>query len=757
MYAAAVKPKKENKSRAAAYSVAQSKSGKKQGHGFVDNRPMAIDISRQRVKGNDNVAQTMQKKGEGKGSPENLKEGIENLSGYSMDDVNVHHNSPRPAQLQAHAYTQSTGIHNAPDQKKQLPHKTHQVSTKVTVQRKPSIAGNNSAGVLQLVRLDRSNVTQEVLNVYRSLHPMIQAYIYNTDSMDAFFQLSSDEQIKFLKVLQKSLPILDMIIQQQGAVKAITGPHDPQQQTPDLMQLRAMFFNLNPDFINQSLRLFLNQPAYLHFSNPQGIVTIEISSLAALRAPSPVKMLEGPEKPDILSINEVMAQDTLKGFMEAQHIFQLELEQMDGLDSAGLEFEFASFALPGQDYQKEEIIPSHWTMARTDIFGRRFGLAWKLESDSFNTLELVTPPFVYPRASQGQTKRKQIKQAVEDETHSIARDLEEEEGTLPKAAKKLAAAGLGTGWQVENPYLNFMVVRNRKSGGSVYSQENVSMFPEEIGAMLEDKFKGFNVSMMPFMEPVGLALQIRQALNDLLKGYSSNLDPEITDRTAVKNAIAVFARYASNAIAIPSMCHRQETGERKDTMPTEVKDTLDVWVKTDALNLLKPILAKPEDLQLFTGVLERGQEEVLACFTGVSEWMIQQATPPPIIQQKEPEIDPEQLRPLFLLLKQQNPQMSSTDLMRMAKEQLAPQAPQGPDPVEKMREYTALMIAEVEAFIIRAIRVAEHLEIAPTSTTEQFLQEEYGTGEGVRKGTYLKGIPTSKGSMYVTELRGRLL
>ncbi len=33
------------------------------------------------------------------GMPNNLKSGIENLSGYSMDDVKVHYNSDKPAQL----------------------------------------------------------------------------------------------------------------------------------------------------------------------------------------------------------------------------------------------------------------------------------------------------------------------------------------------------------------------------------------------------------------------------------------------------------------------------------------------------------------------------------------------------------------------------------------------------------------------------------------------------------------------------------
>jgi len=40
--------------------------------------------------------------------PDNVKQGVESLSGISMDDVKVHYNSAKPAQLNAHAYAQGT-------------------------------------------------------------------------------------------------------------------------------------------------------------------------------------------------------------------------------------------------------------------------------------------------------------------------------------------------------------------------------------------------------------------------------------------------------------------------------------------------------------------------------------------------------------------------------------------------------------------------------------------------------------------------
>ncbi len=61
------------------------------------------------------------------GLPNELKTGIETLSGRSLDDVKVHYNSPRPAQLQALAYAQGAHIHVGPGQEKHLPHEAWHV------------------------------------------------------------------------------------------------------------------------------------------------------------------------------------------------------------------------------------------------------------------------------------------------------------------------------------------------------------------------------------------------------------------------------------------------------------------------------------------------------------------------------------------------------------------------------------------------------------------------------------------------------
>ena len=61
------------------------------------------------------------------GLPDELKAGLESLSGLSMDDVKVHYNSSKPAQLDALAYAQGTDIHLGAGQERHLPHEAWHV------------------------------------------------------------------------------------------------------------------------------------------------------------------------------------------------------------------------------------------------------------------------------------------------------------------------------------------------------------------------------------------------------------------------------------------------------------------------------------------------------------------------------------------------------------------------------------------------------------------------------------------------------
>lgn len=73
------------------------------------------------------------------GLPDQLKSGVENLSGMSLDHVKVHYNSSQPAQLNAHAYAQGNEIHVAPGQERHLPHETWHVVQQAQGRVKPTV------------------------------------------------------------------------------------------------------------------------------------------------------------------------------------------------------------------------------------------------------------------------------------------------------------------------------------------------------------------------------------------------------------------------------------------------------------------------------------------------------------------------------------------------------------------------------------------------------------------------------------------
>jgi len=122
----------------------------------ADNSPSSNSITQLQATADartTSITQPIQKKENNTGLPDNLKSGMENLSGISMDDVKVHRNSDKPAQLGAHAYAQGTDIHLGPAQEKHLPHELGHVvqqkqgRVKPTMQMKGKVSVNDDSGL----------------------------------------------------------------------------------------------------------------------------------------------------------------------------------------------------------------------------------------------------------------------------------------------------------------------------------------------------------------------------------------------------------------------------------------------------------------------------------------------------------------------------------------------------------------------------------------------------------------------------------
>lgn len=77
------------------------------------------------------------------GLPDDLRSGIEALSGVSMETVKVHYDSPKPAQLKALATAQGNEIHLGPGQERHLPHEAWHVVQQASGRVRPTIQLTN--------------------------------------------------------------------------------------------------------------------------------------------------------------------------------------------------------------------------------------------------------------------------------------------------------------------------------------------------------------------------------------------------------------------------------------------------------------------------------------------------------------------------------------------------------------------------------------------------------------------------------------
>jgi len=121
-------------------AVAHDSIRQRKSEGLDDQRPEAREAQQLSA----DIAQTKLKPNN-TGLPDNLKSGIETLSGYSMDDVKVHYNSAKPSQLNAHAYAQGTDIHVASGQEKHLPHEAWHVAQQKQGRVQPTTQVNGAA------------------------------------------------------------------------------------------------------------------------------------------------------------------------------------------------------------------------------------------------------------------------------------------------------------------------------------------------------------------------------------------------------------------------------------------------------------------------------------------------------------------------------------------------------------------------------------------------------------------------------------
>jgi len=166
---------------------------------FADNRANSNDIEdlQNNIDNSENaqsISQLQKKVDNSKPLPEDLKEGVEQLSGQDMSDVKVNYNSNKPQQLDAHAYANGNEIEIAPGQEKHLPHEAwHVVQQK---QNKVKPTDKTKSGELindeQLLEDESDRMGNKALE-YSS---PIKENIKKSKNVSPIFQLAKDEKKK---------------------------------------------------------------------------------------------------------------------------------------------------------------------------------------------------------------------------------------------------------------------------------------------------------------------------------------------------------------------------------------------------------------------------------------------------------------------------------------------------------------------------------------------------------------------------------
>lgn len=163
-------------------------------------------------------ANNIQKKENKTGMPDNLKSGIENLSGIAMDNVNVHYNSAKPAQLSAHAYAQGIDIHIAPGQEKHLPHEAWHIVQQKQNRVKPTIQMKEGVKINDDKNLEKE---ADVMGV-KAIQTFSSAFANNTQTStpDSGRHFNSETQ---LKRNIKSTTSVSGVVQLNGTKAGIIG------------------------------------------------------------------------------------------------------------------------------------------------------------------------------------------------------------------------------------------------------------------------------------------------------------------------------------------------------------------------------------------------------------------------------------------------------------------------------------------------------------------------------------------------------
>lgn len=541
------------------------------------------------------------------GLPDNLKSGIENMSGYSMDDVKVHYNSSQPATLQAHAYAQGTDIHIAPGQEKHLPHEAWHVvqqkqgRVKPTMQMKGTIPVNDDAGLEKEADvMGNKAISQkqsvgkfsiqfidnkfEVINQRRS-----QEIVNNSDQTKAF-QMSSSEK----SILNLSLNSNHKMLQLKPVEANVVGISHLVALRRDGL-LEDNYLDNEGALLNDKDRLTIDDER-IHMSrrgpnqeiepdDEEGPVQYPWYNVLEMNnnkltgdffVRADVLKLEDGSTPKLTDDQVNLLDLSMPFYMASQKAYQETLKDVSKSElysthrSVGFEFEFGK--------HNQEGLGSHIVLAKSNNFSSLFDLPFVLETDSGSVLEIGFPPLLFRNRPGGGPNSSAI-------SH-IFRKAQTEIGAIGNATEKgvaelcndLSEKGFGADWKLESGY---ETLRTKDKSGvnkfgrrGVYSQMNISLSSEESAQLIE---------VMRHAEK-------GTAENGVLGSRYEEMISKMNGKSSYNAKIQLAKVYANlfAAFDISRMKDRGIPDRDGFDLASTVKELYGVWVKDSPVNILSP-------------------------------------------------------------------------------------------------------------------------------------------------------------------------
>ena len=193
------------------------------------------------------------------GLPDNLKAGVEALSGFSMDSVRVHYNSSKPAQLQALAYTQGTETHVGTGQEKYLAHEAwHVVQQKQGRVKKTKERSANSVNKAVLLEREAQKCGEKITKATNrtTAQPSIYPQPFNNDINPSIWYAQCNCAAKRMNAKQESVTTSPVQLM-QSPISDVDEEGERERQWQDFTQA------MTPDTIINSIGHEINSSSII--------------------------------------------------------------------------------------------------------------------------------------------------------------------------------------------------------------------------------------------------------------------------------------------------------------------------------------------------------------------------------------------------------------------------------------------------------------------------------------------------------------